>query len=150
LDERKRSLFFVREVLDEGRREIPDRPGMVAIATGQRLVDGGKQRVDLGMLGLHLVEQGEVARAAGHSSLQRGPQVAVLDAVMDKELGLEVLPACADLGDAGFPGGRSRRKPVQVAPEGVVGRVHQGEVDGAGSTLGYVCASHGQILVPVR
>jgi hypothetical protein len=28
-----------------------------------------------------------------------------------------------------------------------VGRVHHGEVDGAGSALGYVCAGHGQILV---
>ena len=44
----------------------------VAIVTGQRLIDGGEQRVDLGMLGLHLVEQGEVARAAGDSTPQPG------------------------------------------------------------------------------
>src|SRR6202011_5636286 len=93
----------------------------------ERSVDRGEQRVDAGVLGFHLFQQGEVAGPVRHLALETGPQPDVLDAVVDEELGLEVLPARLDTGGASFPGGRGRLEPDEVPPEGVGGRVYFGK-----------------------
>ena len=59
----------------------------------QCFVHASEQRGELGVLGFHLVDQGELAGPARHGGAKTGPQVGVLHAVVDEELGLEVLPA---------------------------------------------------------
>jgi hypothetical protein len=77
---------------------------------------------------IHLV----IPVSARGRAANAGPQVGVLDAVVQQELGLEVLPARADPSGVSRPGGRGRCEAAQVAPEGIVGHVHHGEVDVSG------------------
>src|SRR5262249_37236576 len=81
------------------------------------------------------------------------PQVDVLDAVVQEELGLEVLPARADPRGVSRPGGRRGREAAQAAPEGVMGHVHHREVDRSRCASAVVLGRHvlppGQVAIPM-
>ena len=91
-----------------------------------------EERVEAGVLGLHLAQQRGVVGAVGHRTRprRRGGQRGVLDGVVDPELALEVAP-CRP-GTAGcryWPAVSGLAEPEEIAAEGVVGDVHEGEVD---------------------
>jgi len=121
--------------------------GEVAGRVGQSGVDGGEQRVDLGVLCLHLVQQGEAGGPARCRAANARPQVAILHAVVQQQLGLEVLPARTDPRGVSRAGGPCHGEAAQVAPEGVVGRVHHGEVDRLRRAIGRVLGRHRSFLL---
>ena len=79
------------------------------------------------VLALHVVKKPGGTGASGGRRGDRGPQVGVLDAVVDEELGLEDVPAPPQTGGVAGRGGLGEQS--EVSAEGVVGDEHHGEVD---------------------
>jgi hypothetical protein len=96
LDEGKGLSFLVVEVVREHRLKGSDDIVERARTNGERLVDSVEKWLEPGVLALHGVDQLGCSGAAGPSNPGCRPQVGVLNAVVDEELGLEVAPAGSD------------------------------------------------------
>jgi hypothetical protein len=80
-----------RQLDGQGVDGVPQ-PLMAVVVVGERVVDGGKQRVDAAVLILHRLQQCDVVGTAGQVGPHPRPQVVVLGSVMVVQLGLEQLP----------------------------------------------------------
>jgi hypothetical protein len=95
----------------------------------QGLVDCGEERVEDRVLVLHGGEERDLVELVSDGAVEPGPQVIVLDGVVDVELRFEVLPAGVHVGGAGFTCDCGHRGASDVAAQCVVSQVHHREVD---------------------
>jgi len=102
-DQRQCVGFFMGEVAGQGGAQPGQRDGGPDVAgiRGQRAVDRGQQRVDLGVLTFHLVQQGQ---PLGVSAGQLGPRWRPDDLVFGEVVELELV---REDGTAGAGGGRA-------------------------------------------
>jgi hypothetical protein len=77
-------------------------PMMAVVMVGERVVDGGKQRVNAAVLILHRLQHGDVVGTAGQVGPHPRPQIVVLGSVVVVQLRLEQLPAGENSGSPGW------------------------------------------------
>ncbi len=135
-DQRQGGVLLVFEVPGQPAGQRVDqlaRQQRADAGVGQGVVDGPHHRCDGGVFDLHDLHEGQVLRPADQPLSQRRPQRLVLRRVVGAKGRLEQLPSGG--GGQYVPGVavHGSGDPVQMGQlpaQGVVHRVHHGQVDG--------------------